>query len=230
MSKLHYSDKTLGPNLLSFCVYILTLFVPLIFWANFTPFYINQFEKHNVYELFETYNIDRDKVDSNFNELMAYIQFRRSDLPENFYSPIDIHHMKDVKNMFKLVYVSTIISALGTIILALKLKENKLIAIRHGATAALMNISLIILISLVLSFDTFFTLFHKASFNNNDWLLDPAVSNLIKYFPTELFETQAIYIAASIFIVSLLELGVSFMLINKRRTLKLNSEIYKKEY
>src|SRR5690242_7348133 len=108
MSNYLYADKHLGAKFLAFSIYILTLFVPLIFWANFKPFYISQFKKYDVYGLFESYNIHKDKVDSNFNDLLAYIQFLKSELSEDFYAPIDIHHMKDVKNMLKLVHVSTI--------------------------------------------------------------------------------------------------------------------------
>jgi integral membrane protein (TIGR01906 family) len=115
-----------------------------------------------------------------------------------FFSKEDIYHLIDVRNLYMTIY-GTIVVSLMIGILALILVRKEKLKFLEGVIKIVFLTSLILLIIVVivlLTWDTSFILFHKILFPYNTyWSLDPASSNLIKYFIPYFFQvTLAIYL------------------------------------
>ena len=159
------------------------------------------FSRYAIYENFS----DQDVAHRNFEELLKYISFRTGSLSTEFYSAEDILHMKDVRVLFIICYVVFAVSILLFIFLKAE-KEEKENALKFGS---ILSIGVVVLVGLVVflsSFEKFFITFHKIFFTNDYWMLDPSSSNLIKFFPVEIFQTLLALIAASIIVISLVTL------------------------
>jgi integral membrane protein (TIGR01906 family) len=105
----------------------------------------------------------------------------------------EIHHMKDVKNLINLIDSIGLIIGCIFIIFSLMLvfydhnwKETLL---RSILLSGLLSFFLVILISItfLVFFDYFFILFHKISFSNDLWILNPKTDYLIMMFPESFF-------------------------------------------
>jgi len=201
------------------CITALNFLIPIVLVANSKLFYNFAFHKYSVYEIFNSYSIDKSYAEKNFNELLKYISLRTNKLPSSFYSATDILHMHDVRNILTLVYVLMIICILTSIYFILVKKINLSRTLKRSSIISLTIIVSILIFMITTSFDFLFTLFHKLLFRNDYWLLDPDSSNLIKFFPTAVFELQGIIITCIIIFLSLIEL-ISSLIKDKNAKLK----------
>ncbi len=177
---------------LSISIFLLNILLPVTLWANFNGFYEDP-------------------------QILNYIEFKIDSLDDGFYSEEDILHMKDVRNLFGIAYLSAFISFIiaASILLISKRKKEILIkALRIASLITFVFLTLIILFITLFSFNTFFTRFHEIFFNNDYWLLDPETSRLIRFFPEELFQKIALLIVSTIIVISMSELVISFILKN----------------
>ena len=113
------------------------------------------------------------------------------------FTPIETQHMLDVKRIVQklnriqeglLLFVLLFITA-GFLLRGPEFAGLIRRLVRYGSIS---TISLMVLagISVTVAFDPLFTLFHKISFANDYWLLDPRTSFLVRMFPLDFwFET-----------------------------------------
>ena len=190
--------------LLAFFDTIATLLFPIVF----LPFTSGVFEA-----LFARYEVYRNFTDetvalANFSELLKYITFRSGSLSEEFFSYEDILHMADVRVLFGICYVLFTLSILlFTFLKSEKWEKEK--GLFYGAVASIFSAILVFFVVMIGGFDSFFTTFHKVLFRNDYWLLDPQTSNLIKFFPAEVFQILLALIGAAIIVISLVTLVIS---------------------
>lgn len=191
---------------------LLMILLPFVFVANFKPFYSYQFEKYDVYENFGD-EYEEKELEMYFDDILKYMSVRKRNLSLDFFSGEDIIHMVDVRNLFLVLYIS-IVAFLNLLVNAVRNtpRKNFVKPVRIASLAVLGFIGVMSLLNYVLSFDRIFLIFHKTFFKNDYWLLDPRVSNLIKYFPQQIFVEETIFIGILITAFSLIGLFASFLL------------------
>ena len=114
----------------------------------------------------------------------------------------EIHHMKDVKSLVRGIYWILIISAAYICIVSIlrltpttiTLSIAKLVL--YGSLSTIAIICLFGLLAL-LEFESLFLLFHKISFSNDLWILDPMTDYLIIMFPTGFWFDATLLIATT---------------------------------
>lgn len=148
-------------------------------------YYTFRYEDVDVYEEFELYQVGKETVTKNSNDLAKYLSPFGNYLDQDFFSEEDIYHLSDVKNIMTIIYLLTVVSLLMILTNHNNLKQNNHLLAKYSTYYLLVVILASILISL--NFDYFFTKAHELVFFNDYWLLDPASSNLIKMFPQQLF-------------------------------------------
>ncbi len=101
------------------------------------------------------------------------------------YTPQELSHLADVKQVMQWVDTTFILLLLATLALLYHSKAEWKKFVRWGGMTTVALVSLIIL-SLLLSFNTVFTLFHLLFFPQGNWIF-PADSLLIQTFPLAFF-------------------------------------------
>jgi integral membrane protein (TIGR01906 family) len=180
---------------------IIFLVLPIVLLSYLTSYYFDAFSRHNAYSNFAVTEYSQAEVNLHFTEVIGYIQPPfTTELDADFFSPIDIAHMRDVQGIFKLLYVilvgSLALQIASSVILILKNERDKVIAIlkqsEQSITALLVLLMIIGAIALV-TWKQSFIIFHQILFPGNTyWMLDPSTSNLIKFFPDGIFQELAI--------------------------------------
>lgn len=107
-------------------------------------------------------------------------------LNENFFSREDILHLHDVRVIYVILFGLLITCIAGLIYRNRKGGVNMMSAkVPRKAWVGIVAIAAMILAT----WQTSFVIFHEILFPQNTfWLLDPATSNLIKYFPNGAFQ------------------------------------------
>jgi len=185
-------------------ILILNFCTPIIIFLNVENYYLNKFDNLNLIESFQ-FNLSEKTIKNEFRDMINFINHRDNDLNENFWSYEDIVHLQDVKNLTKILYLFSLF-ALITIISAIK--YYPWCVIDQLKRVSLFNILIILIIGFlaIFSFNTIFTIFHKILFANDYWLLNPETSNLIKFFPQQIFAEIALYIGIFVIIISILQI------------------------
>ena len=164
-------------------IFILTLIL-LIISLNFKllalnfEFYKKEFSKFNVYEKIP----DADKHALN---LINY--FKDKEELSNFFNEKEKLHLKDVKNLFKKIFLIFYISLILTISLLIYFIYKKYYkTIWSSFFISTLILIIIILLFFIIDFNYLFTKFHIIMFNNYLWQLNPNEDNLINLFPEKL--------------------------------------------
>ncbi len=182
------------------------LFFPILLFSN-TAYYSLRFDHYKIYQNFD---IPEEYVDNRFSELNKFLLPFGNELDESFFSKEDILHLKDVKNIIDYIYFTFFISVFLILgfrnIIWNNYKQLALFSKYYLASVFL--ISLFVLVK----FDWFFTSAHELVFPNNYWFLDPRTSNLIKFFPEQLF--LEVFLIVVIFNICL---HLSFIMIYRLR-------------
>jgi len=147
-------------------------------------FYSAQYKENGVYEKF-----GKEKIDTITQEMFKFLR-GNGELDAEFFNEKELRHMDDVKGLFSMVKVLNIILLLTFILLLYFLfKKHPLTEMYKIFFWVGVSIAATVLIMFALSpfFDKIFLMFHKVSFSNNDWLLNPATDNLIVMFPQVFF-------------------------------------------
>ena len=170
-------------------------------------FYQNQLATLGVYQNFN----NRQEVNEQLENLLNYYCCTES-LSTNFFTPLEITHLEDVKSTISLAnfQLAFTTSAAFILILVLATKGEFKYLGKSLIRASLATIAavLILWISYLLNFSFIFDNFHKIIFKSNLWQLPPE-SNLIKLFPQQFFVNfanriayQTVIMAALIIIVA----------------------------
>lgn len=169
-----------------------------------TSFYTFEFQKLGVYNTF-----GRQTTDDQAKILLDYLDGKDELINSNFFNEKEKQHMIDVKNLIVLsktiLYASFMILS-GIFIFFIKKKKNisRLISKTFIFTSMTSFTLLITAYLLQDQFSTIFYNFHLLFFNNQLWLLNPAVDNLINLFPQQFFYDIAAEIIKNILMFSTL--------------------------
>lgn len=129
------------------------------------------------------------------------------------YATAEISHLKDVAKVMDGASISLYLSGIIILVILLYYKENKIKLqkiVRYGGIATIIFIALI-LMAILIGFETVFTVFHHLFFPQGNWQF-AADSLLIQTFPIEFFITVSIMIFSLTFILGSLFIVLSFYL------------------
>lgn len=166
----------------------LVIYSPILVLSFIPFFYRFLFNLLGVYSTFSSLDISKEVLDFELNQLIFYMHSLSSRLDENFFSQVDVLHMRDVRGLFLIFNIIFIICA-AFIIYLLETKKKELVTanLKTSGLVVLLFVAIVGIISFA-NFDGAFITFHKLFFRNDYWMLDPGQSNIIKMFPQEFFE------------------------------------------
>ena len=123
-----------------------------------------------------------------------------------------ISHFAEVKNIFNIIYIAGVIGLIATVTtFIIKHREGSFLYLRTCAICAAVLPVFVSVFSLI-SFDTLFIVFHKLTFNNDDWIFDPKTDPIIDMLPESFFAQCAILIALVMFIGA----GLAYLFYRRR--------------
>ncbi len=180
------------------CAVSLTIFVILasfFFLLLDAHFYSYEFKKQDIalssgLSNSQYINYTHQIVKYFFKEGPLYVKSKNGSVVKNLFSKREVRHMKDVKNIMRVVLFTLFISFIIGFALILYLKDRRTV-FRYTSTIILIFVFLVIT-SVIVNFNSTFILFHKLLFRNNFWLL-PADSTLILLFPESFFNDFALF-------------------------------------
>lgn len=156
-------------------------------------FYKSEFDKYNVYRNF---NQDREKIDSEFSDVLGYVKGDEVQLDMAFFNEKEKQHLYDVRNLFSFARYVLIISIVIVLISSMALyrlgeRMEMQKAIIFGASLCIL-LTVIAAVSSLFDFNSAFIAFHKLLFTNDLWLLDFYTDNLIRMLPQQIFADIAL--------------------------------------
>jgi integral membrane protein (TIGR01906 family) len=174
---------------------------PIALLTYISPYYINAFERYNVYAAFGG-KYPNEQINTEFQSVLTFVQpGSSSSLDPKYYSYEDLAHMQDVQRIFQNVYLIgfvALIISLVTFTFMHRMEFGILTALnKTGKYFQEGILAVVVVILLFLAFWQYtFVGIHQLLFpGNNYWQLDPRTSNLIKYLPAQIFqELLLIYI------------------------------------
>ncbi len=149
------------------------------------PWYFAEFKKLGVYE-----TVGEDRAQEEANNILNYLRGREG-LDEKFYTPRELLHLSDVKNLFGITKIFSIlvfiIFSLSALYRVLRFRAGEFIKIIFLSSIASLAMYIFFIIASIFFFDKIFYLSHKILFANDFWLLDPEKELLVVIFPEKLF-------------------------------------------
>lgn len=146
----------------------------------------------------------------------AQVTVERAGAKFNIFNEKELVHLRDVKGLIQLDYlvqaaVLVIMFACGLVLL-LWLKERWHMLVKGLLWGSIATLGLMIFLALwsVFGFEQLFILFHKLSFTNEFWILDPSRDYLLMLFPGEFFYDVALFSFGAVIIESLILGGIAF--------------------
>ena len=152
-------------------LFILTFSLTLIAYNGY--FYRAEFEKLQIYEVY-------DDADLRLDNLLSYLRYQE-DLSPEYYSRRDIRHMEDVRNLLSLNVAIMLLSFF------LIIKHARLLKKSFLPLGIVAGVFLLLSLAALSGFSELFLLFHKLAFTNDFWLLNPLQDTLINLFPEQFF-------------------------------------------
>lgn len=145
-------------------------------------------------------------------EIVDYLKFARDDLPA--FQPHEQLHMADVRGIFRILYMLAVpglpaLAALWGLRRKGTLRTCGVVCVSFLAGAGA------IALWGILDFDSLFLLFHRITFTNDLWLLDPRTDLMIQLMPTSFFVEYAAVIAV-IFLAAVITLTALSLLLHRR--------------
>ena len=175
----------------------------------FRPFYYMQIE---AFELPQDTGLSVEEIKLAYNEMMDYCLGLRSDfsagpLP---FSEEGASHFYDVRVLFLIDLAVLLVSSLSLIAILIILKVKKLTPYRFlgrsapfWSVSAILGASSVIGIACAIDFDTTFDIFHHIFFiGKTNWAFKPSKDPIINLLPAEFFLNCAIFIGASVLLLS----------------------------
>ncbi len=132
---------------------------------------------------------DLPDADERAGNLINYLK-GKEELNAAFFNEKEILHMKDVKSLFLLGFITLLISMAVLLSIAVFAFVKRDIDLLWKCTffGGVSGISFAVLLFLLsLNFDVFFILFHKISFTNSLWLMNPETDKIIVLLPESFF-------------------------------------------
>ena len=192
----------------------LTLFIlsfSVAVTINFRPLYAVIIDYLQITDIVD---LSKEQILLNYRILLDYLNtpwVNSLNMPNFPSSASGLFHFFEVKKLFMLVYLILIISGVGTVwffqLLNRKRQSWRLLPYFRWS----MLIPLVVLLALVVRFDTLFLLFHQVFFNNDAWLFNPATDPIILALPAEFFMHSFLLVFGLIEV----SLVLSYLLVNK---------------
>lgn len=194
-----YLDIFIG-ILFTFFLISFGLFVAI----HFRPLYYFDIDYLNIVE---QSGLSKEVILENYNTLIDYCSpFFKGELifPSLAQSPSGTSHFVEVKNIFNFFFYLGIICF--TILIPIIIYKYKKKDVSYLFISSLTTIILPTLVGIccAINFDKTFVLFHKIVFQNDDWLFDPQLDQVITILPETFFLHSALIIIAVVLIGSLL--------------------------
>ncbi len=214
--------------------FVLALFFVLFDFCIYFIVFSNGYLMHE-YDSFATaerLSMTREDLSAVTEKLTGYVKGKEGSLDivvsvrgseSLFFNEKDLSHMKDVRNILTAIRDLMLLAFFAVLLSGIFLiysRDAK--AFRNGVLAAdglLVLLSALIAAGANIDLDWMIVFFHNMFFNNSDWLLDPAVDNLIYLCPEQLF-IEAGKLCGIIWIVSMIGITVIALVLPKIRTKK----------
>ena len=142
-------------------------------------FYNDTFNELRVYEL-----IPREVALDQTKNLFAFFK-GNTRLDNSFFNEKELRHLDDVKKLIQLAVFLLYISVIAVFILFFILRKR----LKYLFLGTGMLLLAMVLILYLVRFEWLFILFHKISFTNDLWILNPETDRLIQLFPIGFFST-----------------------------------------
>jgi integral membrane protein (TIGR01906 family) len=172
---------------------------------------IDKPELMNVYQhLIDYYN---SEVDS------AQVIVEKEGRKIAIFNEKELIHLSDVKNLVQLDYVIQVAALLILLVcclaLLIVLKARWPMLANGFLWGSVVTLGLMIFLALwaVFGFEQLFVLFHRLSFTNEFWILDPGADYLIMLFPGGFFYDIALFGFAAVIIESLFLGAIAFIIL-----------------
>ncbi len=177
------------------------------------------------YKISKVTGINDEQLKQAGKKLIDYLN-GRTDSPQivvtngksnfNLYNDIELTHLGDVRNIVQLFKILQIVSIaaliLAGILLYARAGIQKILGGIQLGSILTIGFTVVLISWALIDFQSLFYLFHMVSFSNDLWILDPSKDYLIMMFPQEFFNDAALFMIATIIIVSLIILTLAFSL------------------
>ncbi len=163
----------------------------------------------NKYDVGRTTGLDTTELEKVAGGLRGYfnsgeesvnITVLKSDEPFEVFNEREVQHLRDVKGLFRLVYVLLLGTGLYALVYAgvslFWWRDRRLHWGLMGGGGLTLVLMLAIGLAAAIDFDWLFLNFHLISFANDLWMLDPATDYLIMLFPQGFWFDAAVFCAA----------------------------------
>lgn len=176
-------------NILWISILYLSLYIPLTITIYSQSWYEFNYKIHDTYK-----NIEKDKALNATKNLISF--FLHKEELNNHWNEKERLHMKDVRNIYDILFILGILSFLGLGIENPKTKDLKKISMK--------NITIITIFIIIIPFFSYFwnNIFHNILFSNNYWIIN---QNDISYyiFPIEFFIYSTIFLILTSIIINI---------------------------
>jgi len=188
------------------CLLLLALYFSVQLPTFSLWFYELEFEKNGTYA--QVY-MEKEDLHAVTAHMIDYMRGSEDDLniettvdgeKRLFFSEREIYHMEDVRLLFDggqlIRNVSAVLLILTGAFLFWQKKDGWKAAMQCWRAAAfgLLNVFVVLGVTIAVSFNRAFTLFHEIFFSNDLWILDPRVDLLVNIVPTPFFTDIALLI------------------------------------
>ena len=195
--------------------------VNLFYWATNSSFYEKEQIEHNVSSVA---GLSQQQINSINKSIISYLTLRTDNLNikhitnnevASVFSEKELIHMQDVRKLFiyGYIFLGTAILILATIIVKILIKKayKCLTKITVVTPLVLVAITAVIITVVLIDFNYWFTIFHKISFTNDLWLLDPNTDILIQIMPLHFFTSMFTNITITSIISMILMMVIGYV-------------------
>ncbi len=203
---------------------LILIFMPLYLFLKITE--INTFNKNFYMKSYEENQVDSisnrslEELDTITEDLFVYLKDKGDEeVLSPYFNPLEIEHMKDVKELFKKGYIIKYLSLIIFIVALFISIKNKRWQIEKGLFKGMFiwwGLMISLFLFTLLDFNKYFTYFHLIFFDNDLWLLDPETDLLIQMLPEEFFISIFKRIVL-LFSLSLAIIQIAIYIIMKRK-------------
>lgn len=202
--KLHKYINKLLQILITVTLSLFIIFSAVKLTLMFKPLYYFDI---NYLKIEQGSNFSRGEIIKNYDYVINYLlspkeeEFKLPSIPYTEYGAI---HFKDVKRLFTsinyLLVITGIFSAIGVFF---NVKNRRLIFLK-GTSSMLIILPIVLFTIFIIDFDSAFTAFHKIFFNNDYWIFNPRLDQIINILPQEFFYHCAVLILSLIMLMSII--------------------------
>ena len=184
--------------IIGICFFFALIGIGLFLAVNFRPFYYWSISAFNIEE---ESGFSRDEIIENYDTLIDYCSpFYTGELnfPTFRSSVSGLSHFAECKTLFNFFYILGFIGIVVCVFFFIMRHRDEIIS--HLRVCAIMSIGIpviLVFISLI-NFDWLFLLFHKIAFDNDDWLFDPNLDQVIRILPEGFFMVCLLVIAFTV--------------------------------